>query len=91
MSREKIDYLKIGNDDGAGFTGEFGWVYTKSQNLYYLWWELAWPDESTAVHHVRRSMWVSMLREAITHNLDVDFITESEYSSKVLTVKLFAP
>lgn len=90
MAKEKVDYLKIGADDGS-LTGEFGWVYTKSGNLYYLWWEAAWPDEGTAVHHVRRTMWVSMLREAMARNLDVAFLTESNSSAKVLTIQLFAP
>ena len=83
---EKIDYLKIGN----GLGGEFGWVYTKSSNLYYLWWSEVYPDEMSAIHQVRYSHWVAMLREAIRNNLDVEFITETSSSSKVVTVKLLS-
>ena len=90
MAGEKVDYLKIGND-GDDLLGEFGWVYTKNGNLYYLWWTEAWPEETTAVHHVRYSMWVSLIREAMTNDLEVEFATESNYSSKVLTIQLFSP
>lgn len=84
--KEKIEYIKLG---GGEPTGEFCWVLTKSGELYYLWWEDAWPDEMTAVHHVRHTQWLSMLRDAVASDLDVEFITEDEDSSKVLTIKLY--
>ncbi len=90
MAREKIDYLKVGRH-GAGLTGEFGWAFTKTGATYALWWDPAWPDESTAVDHVRRSMWISLLREAMTNGWDVEFLTENAYSVKVLTIKVYAP
>lgn len=92
MARTKVDYIKIGSDVGSDdLFGEFGWVYTKSGDLYYLWWSEAWPEDTTAVHHVRFSLWVSLIREAIENDLEIEFLTEDYYSSKVLTVKLYAP
>jgi len=88
MAKTKVDYLKIGSGPNLG---EFGWVYTKNGNLYYLWWTEAYPEETLGVNRIRYDRWVSLIREAITNDLEVEFLTESNYSSKVLTITLFSP
>ena len=89
--KEKVDYLKIGGEPGDTTLGEFGWVFTRSGNLYYLWWTVGFPGETTAAHYRRRESWVAMLRDAMTHNLDVKFLTDSDSSGKVITIQLYAP
>lgn len=88
MAKTKVDYLKIGNSPDFG---EFGTVYTKNGDHYFLWWTEAWPEATTGVHRIRYDRWVSLIREAITNDLEVEFLTESNYSSKVLTINLFSP
>ena len=83
-----MDYIKIGSSPDFG---EFGWVYLKNEGLFYLWWSEVWPEELTAFDRVKHSMWVSLLKEAMVHDLDVELLTEDPYSSKVLTVRLIKP
>jgi hypothetical protein len=89
--KQKVSYIKVGSEEASGLFGQFGWVYTKDGDLYYLWWEEVYPNEMTAIHHVKHSMWISLLREAVAHNLDVEFLTESNYSHKVQRILLYAP
>jgi hypothetical protein len=89
MARAKIDHIKVGTDQGVAPFSDFAWVQSQDGELYYLWWDDAFPEETTAAHHVRRSMWIGMVRDALSHGLEVDFVTESASSSKVVTVVVF--
>ena len=92
MIVERILQLVIGVDEDAESGGEFAYIQTESEDVYFLWSDGYWPGESTAVVQVRRSMWISLCREAIANNLEVGITTstDSDYDSKVVALSLYS-
>lgn len=84
MAIGKVTNIKVGHSD---FGGEIGTI-TVNGSIYFLWWEEAWPEDFDAGSRLRQSMWISMLKEAMTNNYDVEVLTESNSSSKVLTINI---
>ena len=75
MAIGKVTEIKIGGrpeDD----LGEFFFVYL-NYSLYYIYWSASWPDELTSTDRLKYSMWLSLLKDAYLHNLDVELITDS--------------
>ena len=83
MTIGHVDYIKIGKD--------FGFVYLKEGDLFYLWWTGIFTEEASAFDNIKYSIWISLLKEALVNNLEVELLTDDDYSSLVVTVKLNAP
>ncbi|MFW9882126.1 MAG: hypothetical protein ACFFG0_54370 [Candidatus Thorarchaeota archaeon] len=77
-----LDYIKIGHDG----TDPFCFVYLKEGDWLVLWW----IEAMSTYERMKRNMWISLLREAIAGNYEVELLTEDEDSVYVVTLKLIA-
>ena len=78
-----VDYIKIGEN--------FGFVYLKEGDWLVLWWTGMYTEEASAFDSIKYSMWISLLKEAIVNNYEVELLTEDDDSSLVVTITLRAP
>ena len=77
-----LDYIKIGHDG----TDPFCFVRLKEGDWLILWW----IEAMSTYERMKRNMWISLLREAIAGNLEVELLTEGGNSSIIVTLKLIA-
>lgn len=80
----KVTKIKIGgrHDDDLG---EFFFIYLDG-SMYYIYWSAVWPDELTSTDRLKYSMWLSLLNNAHENGVDVELITDTDSTSKVVTV-----
>lgn len=84
MVVSKVAYIKVGTD-GEGY--EFCFVYLESGDLLYLWWNRYYP----VVNRDKQNLWISLLRDAMVNDLQVELLTDEDEDSLVVTVKTYAP
>ena len=83
MVVSKVSYIKVGTDmDGH----EFCFVYLESGDLLHLWWNRYYPY----VNRDKQNLWISLLRDAMVNDLQVELLTDADEDSLVVTVKTYA-
>ncbi len=84
MVVSKVAYIKVGTD---WEDYDFCFVHLESGDLLYLWWNRYYP----AVNRDRQSLWISLLRDAMANDQQVELLLDEDEDSLVKTVKTFAP
>jgi hypothetical protein len=84
----KVLFVKVGN--GIGIT-EILDNATQMSELFFIWFDAAQPDVPSAFDRIKQSQQVSLLREALVHNLNVLVIHDAGTGSFIRSVELKAP
>ncbi len=84
MVVSKVAYIKVGTSDENDFCS----VLLESGDLLWLWWDAVF---TVAGDHVKRNMWISLLRDAMVNDQQVELLTDADEDSLVVTVKTYAP
>lgn len=80
----KVTKIKVGGRFSDSL-GEFGFVYLDG-SLYYMWWSAVWPEEMAPNDRLKYSMWLSMLKDAVANDWNVELMMDNDSTSKVVTV-----